>query len=87
MSQEQEIKHRLSAWLAEQSSAFNGEVIPYDLAIIEQRIITSVQIMDLILYLEHLRGEPINPLQIKAGAFASINAIYQHFFAEDHAYA
>jgi hypothetical protein len=61
--------------------------VPFDLAIIEQRIITSVQIMELILFLEHLRGEPINPMHIKPGAFSSIDSIYQHFFSEDQAYA
>jgi hypothetical protein len=87
MSQEHDIKHRLSAWLAEQSSAFDGNAVPFDMAIIEQRIITSVQIMELILYLEHLRGEPINPLDIKAGAFSCVDSIYQHFFEEGSAYA
>ena len=87
MKQEQEIKHSLSTWLAEQSSDYYETTVPFDLPIIEQRIITSVQIMELILYLEHLRGEPINPMQIKPGAFSSVNSIYQHFFLEEQAYA
>ncbi|HEY5603629.1 MAG TPA: hypothetical protein VIM41_11020 [Gammaproteobacteria bacterium] len=87
LRKEQAIKNKLSAWVAEQSSGYHADSVPFDLRIIEQRIITSVQIMELILFLEHLRGEPINPLQIKPGAFSTIDAIYQHFFVEDHAYA
>ncbi|MCI0504564.1 MAG: hypothetical protein L0Z73_00495 [Gammaproteobacteria bacterium] len=84
---EQEIKTKLSAWVAGQSSGYHADSVPFDLRIIEQRIITSVQIMELILFLEHLRGEPINPMQIKPGAFSTINSIYQHFFIEGQAYA
>jgi acyl carrier protein len=87
MNREHDIKNRLSTWVAEQSSDYRQDTVPFDLPIIEQRIITSVQIMELILYLEHLRGEPINPMHIKPGAFSSIDAIYQHFFAEGQAYA
>jgi acyl carrier protein len=87
MSQKQDIKNRLSRWMAEQSSIYQQDSVPFDLPIIEQRIITSVQIMELILFLEHLRGEPIHPMQIKPGAFSSIDSIYQHFFSENQAYA
>jgi hypothetical protein len=87
MNQEHDIKNHLSTWVAEQSSDYTHDSVPFDLPIIEQRIITSVQIMELILFLEHLRGEPIDPMQIKPGAFSSIDAIYQHFFMEDQAYA
>lgn len=87
MSQEQTIKYQLSQWVAKQSSTHSDSFVEYDCPIIEKRVITSVQIMDLILYLEFLRGEPVNPEQIKPGAFSTINAIYNHFFTGAVAHA
>ncbi len=82
MNKEHSIKDELCRWVANHSAIFTGEVVPSNMAIIEKRVITSVQLMDLILYMEHLRGEPINPQHIKPGAFTSVDSIYQHFFCE-----
>ncbi|MCP5245552.1 MAG: hypothetical protein H6937_06220 [Burkholderiales bacterium] len=82
MNHEHPIKDELCRWIAAHSAVFSEDAVPSNMAIIEKRIITSVQLMDLILYLEHLKGEPINPAQIKPGAFASVDSIYQHFFCE-----
>ena len=87
MKNEIKIKNDLCCWVASQSTVFNGEAVSSDLAIISKRIITSVQLMDLILYLEHLRGTPINPRHIKPGAFNTVDSIYQHFFSPDIAHA
>ncbi len=82
MNHEHPIKDELCRWVATHSAIFGEEAVPSNMAIIEKRIITSVQLMDLILYLEHLKGEPINPEHIKPGAFTSVDSIYQQFFCE-----
>jgi hypothetical protein len=82
MKTESEVRAALRRWVVEAS----GKVGPYELddttPIIERRIITSVQVMDLILFLEHLRGKTIEVDQLEPGGFRSIDAIYRVFFEE-----
>ena len=50
-----------------------------DTPIIDQRIISSLQLMDLILMLERLSDSPIDVEMLKPGAFRDINTIYRNF--------
>jgi hypothetical protein len=70
----------LKEWL-ERQSKFPVE-ISYDTRIIEERIITSLQVMDLILLIETLSNRRVEIEDLAPGAFASINSIYDTFFAE-----
>jgi acyl carrier protein len=67
--------------------AKNGKIRPEELddhtPILEQRIITSLQVMDLILFLEQLTGKPIEVEMLQPGAFRSIETLYQHFCAAE----
>jgi len=82
MSKEREIKQVLKEWIAKKSKDCDIESILDDTLILEKRIITSVQIMDLILYLESLTSKPVNINQVQPGIFSSIDSIYTAFFAE-----
>jgi acyl carrier protein len=82
MSNEESIKQTLREWIAKKSKDCAAESINNDTLILEKRIITSVQIMDLILYLENLTGTPVNIDQVQPGVFSSIDSIYTAFFAE-----
>ena len=75
-----EIKKRLREWVADNSKSATRTEVYDDTQIIENRIITSIQVMDLILFMEHLLGKPVKPDQIRPGSFATINAIYDSFF-------
>lgn len=80
MRSENEIRQALRQWICACSKH------PADLTdatpIVEQRIITSLQVMDLILYIERLRGKRIEMDDLKPGVFRDINTIYESFFAE-----
>ena len=82
MSSEDEIRQSLREWIAKT----NGKMRPEDLGdqtpIIEQRIISSLQVMDLIFFLEQLSGKPIEVDDLKPGVFRDIDTIYQNFFRE-----
>ena len=82
MKTETEIRQALREWVL----AKNGKIRPEDLddetPIIERRIISSPQIMDLILFIERLSARPIDVERLKVGVFRNINAIYQNFFEE-----
>jgi acyl carrier protein len=76
----EEIRQSLRDWVAKT----NGKIRPEDLSdqtpIIEQRIISSLQVMDLIFFLEQLSGKPIEVDDLKPGVFRDIDSIYRNFF-------
>ena len=82
MRNEQEIKQVLKEWIAKKSKNCDINSITGDTQILDKRIITSVQIMDLILYLENLTNKPVNIDQVQPGVFSSIDSIYTAFFVE-----
>ena len=83
MKTEQQIKSLLREWVIKKNSKVTREEIQDDTPILEKRIISSVQIMDLILYLEYLRGQPIDVQNIQPGVFSNISTIFQAFFTEE----
>jgi acyl carrier protein len=72
----------LHQWVVEQNGRASPEEIMYDTPLLERRIITSLQIMELILFIERLRGASIDVRMIGPGSFSSIDAIMTHFFSE-----
>ena len=80
MRAEEEIRQSLRDWIVKK----NGKIKPEDLndqtAIIEQRIISSLQVMDLIFFLEQLSGNQIEVDDLKPGVFRDIDSIYRNFF-------
>lgn len=82
MNNEKEIKQALREWIAKKSRNCDMTSILDHTLILENRIITSVQIMDLILYLENLTNKPVSIEQVQPGVFSCIDSIYSAFFAE-----
>ena len=81
MKSEPEVRAALRDWVVRT----NGQVSPADIRddtpILERRIVKSLDLMDLILFLEELRGLPIDVEALKPGVFRSIDAIWTNFFA------
>lgn len=77
------IKEKILAWVEKKSQVGSEIAIDSSTPILEQRIISSIQIMDLILYLQHLKGKPIDVNNIQAGVFSSVNTIVDTFFVEE----
>jgi hypothetical protein len=77
---ETDMKNLLREWIAAASKKADKPPIKDDTAIIEQRIITSLQVMDLLLYIEQLTGEPLDAADLKPGSLKDINTIYRNFF-------
>jgi hypothetical protein len=71
----------LREWVVKQNGKVSPDQLADDTPLLERRIITSLQILDLILFIERLRGVSINVQLIKPGSFLSIDAIMTHFFS------
>ena len=73
-------REALREWIREHNPDVPPGEPADDTRIIERRYLTSLQIADLLLYIEELRQQPVDPTRLKAGVFASIDSIHAAFF-------
>ncbi|MEB3196336.1 MAG: hypothetical protein VKP62_03945 [Candidatus Sericytochromatia bacterium] len=78
---EAHFKATLRDWLAQKNPSVDPAAIQDDTPLIEQRLLTSIQVMDLALFIEDNLGSSLDMTRIKKGAFSSIDAIWRTFFA------
>lgn len=72
----------LRDWIVAHASREIRDGLRDDTPILEQRIISSLQVMELLLFVEKTAGKPVQATQLKPATFRSIETIYQAFFAE-----
>lgn len=82
MKKAEKIKQSLREWVVKTNGKVQLQDITDQMSIIEQRIISSLQVMELILFIEQLSGKPVDVEDLQPGAFRNIETIYQHFFNE-----
>ena len=79
MTKEEAVK-QITNWIVEKNPKVSAAEISLDTPILEKRIITSLQVPDLILYVESISGTPVSFDNLKPGSFQSISAILKNFF-------
>lgn len=80
MKTELEIRQALREWIVKKNGKIHSDELNDDTPIIERRIISSLQVMELLLFIEQLSDRPINFSDIKPKNFSDINAIHNNFF-------
>ena len=78
--QEPEVKQLLREWISQHTQRAVLGGLRDDTPILEQRVITSLQVMELILFVEKTTGHSVNVSQLKPCSFRSIDNIYTTFF-------
>ena len=78
--QEQKFKQLLREWIGQRTQRLILGGLRDDTPILEQRVITSLQVMELILFVEKTSGRSVNVSQLKPCSFRSIDNIYTTFF-------
>lgn len=77
-----EVKELLRQWIFKNARRpIDGELRD-DTPILEQRVISSLQVMELILFVERTSGRAVRAAQLRPSAFRSIEDIYHTFFEE-----
>jgi hypothetical protein len=71
-------REQLRQWLAVAANRPLGEIAD-DTLLIQHGLITSLQVMDLLLQIESITGSPIAVERLEPGAFASLDAIMRAF--------
>ena len=74
-----EARSALREWIVKTSGRVGVEDLRDDTPILEQRILTSLHVLDLLLFLEKLTGRNIDPERLKPGAFRDLDTICRNF--------
>jgi hypothetical protein len=77
---EDEARAAIRNWIAERNPDVDPTDVADDTPLIERRYLTSLQIADLMVFIESLRQAPIDPVVLRPGVFRSVDAIYGTFF-------
>ena len=74
-------RSRLREWILASGRVVRSELRD-DTPLLETRLVTSLQLVELILYLEDLRGRPLDAERLAPGSFRDIDTICRNFLEE-----
>jgi len=77
---EQEVRGALREWVVRTNGKIRADELRDDTPLIEKRIVRSLDVLDLIVLLEGLRGRAIDVEKLAPGSFRSIDQIWKVFF-------
>ncbi len=66
-------------WVLERNPDLPADGLRDDTPLLRDRLVTSVQVLDLLLLVESLRDAPIDPVDLIAGSFADVDTIARTF--------
>ena len=78
---ESELRDALRLWVREHSPAPLGDDFSDATPLIASGHLTSLQVTDLLLFVEELRQEPLDPASLRPGVFRDVDTIYATFLA------
>ncbi len=78
---EPEVRDALRTWVRAHNADVPADEPADDSPLIERRYLTSLQVADLLVYIEELRRSPVDAARLRPGVFRSIDAIYAAFFS------
>jgi len=71
-------RQRIREWIMLEGRVASRD-LQDDTPLLQDRLITSFQLVELILYLESLRGRPIDEARLVPGCFRDIDTIARNF--------
>lgn len=75
------IREALRRWILEHTKAQVTSGLADDTPILEQGILSSLDIVEFVLYIESLRGEEVDTDAIEPEVFTSVDTLWKGFFA------
>ena len=76
-------KERLRAWIVANGQRVDDASLRDDTPLLEQRILTSLQLAELLLFLEELRARPVELEGLTGAAFRDLASMMRAFLPED----
>jgi len=77
---ELKIRAELRRWVVERSGMEKSRVLDDETRILEKGILSSLDVVELVLFIESLRGSEVDTEEIDPDVFSSINSLYKAFF-------
>lgn len=78
---EAELRGAIRGWVREHSPAPVGDDFSDATPLIASGHLTSLQVTNLLLFVEELRRAPLDPSSLRPGAFRDVDTIYSTFLA------
>src|SRR5690606_23594847 len=78
---EQAIRGRIREWIVAHSKTARAGELTDQTPLLESGLITSLDIVELVLFIEELRGSEIETDDIEPQVFTSVDTLWQGFFA------
>ncbi len=78
---ETEIRRQLRDWIVDRAKEKPDEMKD-DTPILERGILSSLDVVELILFIERIKGDEVDMEKIQPEAIRDVDAIYQAFFAD-----
>jgi len=75
-------REQIRAWIVSRNDRLAASDIRDDTPLLKQGLITSLQLLDFIFFIEELSGRVIAIDQIKPGSFQDLNVIMREFFGD-----
>ncbi len=77
---EDEIHEELRGWILDRARAAEERLSSDELPILEEGLLSSLDIVEFILFIESLRGEEVDIESIEPEVFTNVNTLYEGFF-------
>lgn len=78
--QESEVRSKLRNWILERAKTAPGADFSDQTLLLEKGILSSLDIVEFVLFIESLRGEDVDVDDIDPTVFTSIDTLYTAFF-------
>jgi acyl carrier protein len=79
MSAEAEIREQLRGWIIDRSKS-GIDRLDDDTPILESGILSSLDVVELVLFIESLRGEEVDVDDIEPESLTNVHTLYETFF-------
>ncbi len=76
---ESEIRRQLRDWIVSRAKEKPDEMVD-ETPILERGILSSLDVVELILFIERIKGDEVDMEKIQPEAIRDVNSIYQAFF-------
>lgn len=76
-------KERLRAWILANGKGIDDANLRDDTPLLERRIISSLQLAELLLFLGELRDEPVDLEKVSGAALRDLSSIMKTFLADE----
>jgi acyl carrier protein len=77
---ESEVRRQLRDWIVDRAKE-KPDALSDDTPIMENGILSSLDVVELILFIERIRGDEVDTDALEPESIRDVNAIYQTFFS------